>query len=307
VPILDEDRRQVGLTLVLADVTDFWRLDKMKSGLLSLVSHELKTPLTSMRMVLPLVLEEKLGPLTSRQRDLLSAAREDADRLHLIVENLLDMGRIESGKALLDVRPAEALDLVRRSLEPLRPVFEERGVDLRFDLPAPAPPASDAEPLLVKADATRIGHVFRNLLGNALRYTPAGGVVTVEVRPGKEEVEFRVSDTGSGIPREHLPRVFEKFFRAPGQSGESGAGLGLAIVKEVVEAHEGRVSAESREGRGATFRFTLPRAAGTAQRQPGRQPGRRHEEQWQEQCEERHDDVQPGEITTGALGAGGPQ
>jgi signal transduction histidine kinase len=248
-PIVDEQRNTVGLTIVLADITDFRRLDEMKNSLLATVSHELKTPLTSIRMILHLVVEQKVGPLTPRQRELLVAAREDSDRLHEIVENLLDMGRIESGKALMELRPADALGLVRGCVEPLRPAFAEKGVALYFDPPAAAP--------AVLADSARVRHVFDNLLGNALRYTPPGESVRVGLREALDGVEFTVSDTGPGIPHEYLHRVFEKFFRVPGQPGESGAGLGLAIVKDIIEAHGGSVTVESAPGQGTTFRFTL--------------------------------------------------
>jgi NtrC-family two-component system sensor histidine kinase KinB len=112
----------------------------------------------------------------------------------------------------------------------------------------------------VWADTQQIGHVFANLLSNALRYTDSGGKVTVSARTEEEQVQFSISDTGRGIPERYLPRIFDRFFRVPGQETESGIGLGLAIVKEIVEAHGGAVSVESREGEGSTFRFTLPRA-----------------------------------------------
>jgi two-component system, NtrC family, sensor histidine kinase KinB len=162
------------------------------------------------------------------------------------------MGRLESGHGLADVHPIPAGELVERSIEPLRSSFRDAGVTLQFD-DANTPAAGES----VLADPVRIGHVFANLLTNALRFTPAGGTVRVGLRPAGDRVEFSVSDTGPGIPRQYVYRVFEKFFRVPGQPGESGSGLGLAIVKDVVEAHSGHVGVESTAGRGATFRFTL--------------------------------------------------
>jgi signal transduction histidine kinase len=202
-----------------------------------------------MRMILHLVVEQKVGPLTPRQTELLVAAREDSDRLHEIIENLLDMGRIESGMALMELRPADPAELVWSCIEPMRPAFRAKGVTLQFDPPPATPP--------VLADPVRVRHVFNNLLANALRYTPAGGAVRVGLRQALDGVEFTVADTGPGIPHEFLHRVFEKFFRVPGQPGESGAGLGLAIVKDVIEAHGGAVTVESGSGHGTTFRFTL--------------------------------------------------
>jgi signal transduction histidine kinase len=249
-PIRDPTRRAIGATIVLADVTGLRRLDETKNSLLSLVSHELKTPLTSARMVLHLVADQKIGPLTPKQQDLLAAARDDADRLHQIVENLLDMSRIESGRALMDFQPIAPRELVERAMEPLTGMFQEVSLEVNIgpDLP------------LVSADTTRIGHVFANLLMNSLRHTPAGGHASISAAERGDWVEFTVRDTGSGIPRQYVHRVFEKFFRVPGQAGGSGSGLGLAIAKDVVEAHGGCIRVESIEGMGSTFAFTLRRS-----------------------------------------------
>lgn len=253
VPIRDEKSLLIGITLVLADVTDLRRLDEMKNGLLSMVSHELKTPLTSMRMVLHLVTEQKIGPLSQKQQELLSAARDDAERLHQIVENLLDMGRIESGKALMDMQPLAPRQMLDRAADAARPAFEAQGISLSIE------PIGDIG--AVMADPTRIGHVLGNLLSNALRHTPAGGRVSLSARAVDGWTEFAVTDDGAGIPRQYLHRVFEKFFRAPGQSGGSGSGLGLAIAKDIIEAHGGKIRVESADERGTTFAFTLRQAS----------------------------------------------
>jgi PAS domain S-box-containing protein len=253
VPILDEDDRQLlGVTVVLADVTNLRRLDEMKSGMLSVVSHELKTPLTSIRMGVHLLLEERIGSLTSQQNDLLVAVRDDSDRLNQIVENLLDMGRIEAGRALMDLRPERPETVVNDAVERWKTAYHDRGVELSTDVPAEVP--------AVTVDHNRIEHVFSNLLSNALKYTAPGGLVRIWAEPIADDhaVRFNVQDNGAGISAEHLPRIFERFFRVPGQSGSSGAGLGLAIAKEIVEAHGGRITVQSGKGAGTTFSFTLP-------------------------------------------------
>jgi signal transduction histidine kinase len=247
--IPDETSSIVGATIVLADVTGLRRLDEMKNNLLSLVSHELKTPLTSARMVLHLVSSGKIGALTAKQGELLAAARDDTDRLHQIVENLLDMSRIESGRALMDLRPVRPEELVQTCLEPLSAMFHSQQVSLTTEL--------DANLEIVLADAPRIGHVFANLLMNSLRHTSAGGRVVVGARRRRSMVEFWVRDNGSGIPRQHLRHVFDKFFRVPGQSSGAGSGLGLALVKHIVEAHGGKIRVSSAEGEGSLFAFTL--------------------------------------------------
>ena len=264
VPIEDPGHALLGVTLVLADVTNLRRIDEMKSGMLSVVSHELKTPLTSIRMGVHLLLEERVGTLTPKQAELLVAARDDADRLHDIIENLLDMGRMQAGRSLMDLRSSSPEELANAAADAIRPSYLDKGVALRVDVPAELP--------AVSVDADRLEHVFGNLLGNALKYTPAGGTVTVSAEPAGDAahaadrppaaVRFTVADTGLGIAKAHLPRIFERFYRVPGQPGATGAGLGLAIAKEIVEAHGGTATVDSVEGEGTRFGFTLPIAGG---------------------------------------------
>ncbi|NJD62903.1 MAG: HAMP domain-containing histidine kinase, partial [Deltaproteobacteria bacterium] len=251
VPILDSGRVPAGVVLVLQDITQQRRQDELKSGVISTVSHQLKTPLTSIRMAIHLLLEEKVGDLSSRQSDLLVAAREDADRLHTIVEELLDIGRIESGKARMDLQPLPPQRMVLEGLGPYRSAARDQGVSLSVDAPEDLP--------MVWADPTRIAHVFANLLSNALKYTQPGGRISLSARPEGRMVRFQVSDTGIGIPGKYLPHIYEQFFRVPDQGPGTGAGLGLAIVKEIVEAHGGTVGVESREGAGSAFTFSLRR------------------------------------------------
>ncbi len=256
-PILDDDHALLGVTVVLADVTNLRRLDEMKSGMLSVVSHELKTPLTSIRMGTHLLLEERLGELTEAQSEIVTTLRDDSNRLHQIIENLLDMGRMESGRGMMDLKPHGVDEIVSAATSPMESAFRDRGVNLTIDI------AHDLPRVLV--DPARIGHVFSNLLSNAMKYTPPGGEVFVIAAAsesmGGSMVEFSVKDTGHGIPKQHLERIFERFFRVPGQSGATGAGLGLAIAKEIVELHGGRLTVKSDEGKGATFTFTIPAAA----------------------------------------------
>jgi two-component system, NtrC family, sensor histidine kinase KinB len=252
IPILGGGVQPAGIVLVFKDVTQEREQEELKRGIISTVSHQLKTPLTSVRMAVHLLLEEKVGSLTPQQTELLVAAREDSDRLHGIINDLLDISRIESGKMEMDLRNVPPHTLVLEALEPFQMDFKDRGVDLMTEVAADLPE--------VRADTIRMHHVFANLLSNALRYTPPGGKVTVLAGADEGWVRFSVSDTGKGIPSQYLPRIFEQFFRVPEQGKESGVGLGLAIVKEIVEAHGGAISVESHEGKGSSFTFTLPRA-----------------------------------------------
>jgi signal transduction histidine kinase len=252
VPILDDERQATGVILVLQDVTQLRQQDEIKRGVISTVSHQLKTPLTSIRMAIHLLLEEKVGSLTGKQVELLVAARDDSDRLHAILNNLLDISRMEAGKARLEFREISPGSMVLEGLEPFWSAARDQGVTLNVALPVGLPE--------VWADPTRMNHVIGNLLSNALQHSLPGSTVTLSATADEEWVEFSIADTGPGIPRQYLSRIFEQFFRVPGHGKETGAGLGLAIVKEIVEAHGGSVRADSREGKGSTFFFTLRRA-----------------------------------------------
>ena len=252
VPILDSERLPRGVILVLQDVTQLQQQDEIKRDVIRTVSHQLKTPLTSIRMAIHLLLDEKVGELNEKQVDLLLAAREDSDRLHEILANLLDISRIVSGKVQMELVTISPQTLVMDAIEPYRRSAQDQGVaitvELRGDLPD------------VRVDTNRINHVFGNLLSNALRYTAPGGTISIAARAEEECVRFSISDTGAGIPSPYLPRIFEPFFRVPGQGQDAGAGLGLAIAKEIVEAHGGKIAVESQEGKGTTFIFMLKKA-----------------------------------------------
>src|SRR5437868_11362148 len=167
-----------------------------------------------------------------------------------MIENLLDLARLESKGPGLDLRPEQPAELLRQAADAVRPRAEDKGVGLtveaRPDLPA------------VAADAQRVSHALHNLLDNALRYTPPGGRIQLTATADDGKVTLAVGDTGPGIPAEYLPHVFDRFFRVPGQSQEGGTGLGLAIVREVTTAHGGTVSCASRPGQAATIRLSLP-------------------------------------------------
>jgi signal transduction histidine kinase len=169
--------------------------------------------------------------------------------LHKIIEGLLDMGRLESGRVELDLHPQSVEKLITDAMAPLEAAFQDRGIDVEIEVPEDAP--------RVLADPARIDHVFTNLLTNALKFTNPGGRVKLRAEPEDGVVRFIVEDTGVGIPREHLSRVFDRFYRILRDGQPGGAGLGLAIAKEIVEAHGGKIDVQSEEGRGSRFSFTL--------------------------------------------------
>jgi len=240
----------LGAAVALTDVTKFHLVDRLKSDMVSTVSHELKTPLTSVQMAIHLLLEEVVGPLTPKQLELLLAARQDSDRILGMINDLLDLTRIEQGRVKLDLQPQTVSALVEGALDRVRSRAEDAGIAietrLRGDLPE------------VMVDHDRIEHVFDNLIVNAIQHTARGGTIRVEAAARGDKVQFAVEDSGEGIPAEQLPRVFEKFYRIPTTRHQGGAGLGLAIVREVVLAHGGEIEVQSEAGKGTRFTFTLP-------------------------------------------------
>jgi signal transduction histidine kinase len=250
-PVYAEQGGIVGTTVILQDVTKLHRFDELKNDLVATVAHEFRTPLTSLRMAIHLCLEEAAGPVTEKQADLLYAAREDCERLQTIVDELLDLARLQAGRIQLQPLPTAVSSLVEAAVEARHAAAAEQDVQLEAVI---HPEAGD-----VWVDRERVQIVFANLLTNALRHTPAGGRIEVRAKPVNNAVRFEVADTGEGIPHQYLHQVFEKFYRIPGAAGGS-AGLGLSIAKEIVEAHGGEIGVESEVGRGSTFWFTLPLA-----------------------------------------------
>jgi signal transduction histidine kinase len=248
--LYDADGGITGAAVTLQDVTRLRHFDELKTDLVATVAHEFRTPLTSLRMAVHLCLEEAAGPLTPKQAELLHGAREDCERMQTMVDDLLDLSRIEGG--MLDVRPqpVEVEALLERALEAEQAAAAEAGVDLRQEAPPGLP--------RVVADRDRIHLVLVNLVSNAIRHTPRGGLVRLVAAEGPDgQVTLRVTDSGQGIPREFQPRIFEKFFRLPG-ADVGGAGLGLFIARETVRAHKGDIGVDSAPGAGTSIWFTLP-------------------------------------------------
>jgi len=241
-----------GVTIVLQDVTRLMRFDELKNDLVATVAHEFRTPLTSLHMATHLLAEEAAGPLTEQQADLINAARRDCERLQGIVDDVLDLSRIQAGRIELHAKPVDARWLLAQAAAGVETSARASGLALAVEAP------DDALPVL--ADPERADVVLTNLLGNAVRYTPSGGKIVARAKGAGPSVRFEVSDTGPGIPRQYQERIFERFFRVPGGK-RGGVGLGLYISREIVRAHGGEMGVESEEGKGSTFWFTLPAAS----------------------------------------------
>jgi len=225
-------------------------VEQFTSDFLGMLSHDLHTPLTAIKGSLDVVLEEEIGP--ELKEELLIIARENTERLFRMVSDILDLVRMEAGRLEVHKEPFDLSLALQGAVGRLRPLAVEKSLSLDLFLHGAIP--------LLPADPLRMEQVFLTLLSNAIKFTPPGGAITVEVFARGREVEVIVADTGIGIPEEHLPRIFEKFSRIP-LEGErvEGTGLGLAICQAIIEGHGGRIWAESQVGAGSRFHFTLPR------------------------------------------------
>jgi signal transduction histidine kinase/HAMP domain-containing protein len=248
-PVYDRELNVTGATIVLQDVTRLRRFDELKSDLVATVAHEFRTPLTSLRMAIHLSLEGAAGPLNEKQLDLLHAARLDCERLQAMVDDLLDLSRIEGGRIQIVPRPTPVGSLLGGARATHLAAAEQRALALVDE------GANDLPDVL--ADPERLPLVLHNLIENALAHTPTGGRISLRALRHESGVRFEVEDTGPGIPPEHRSAVFDKFFRAPGAPA-GGAGLGLFIAREIVRGHGGEIGVDEGAKGGSLIWFTLP-------------------------------------------------
>jgi signal transduction histidine kinase len=224
----------------------------MKDEFISLISHELRTPLTSINGYVALLLEGEAGPLAEEQREFLTIVRKNADRLMGLVNELLDLSRIEAGKVELNRARLDLGPLIRDVASSLRLQIEAKGQQLELDLADDLPS--------VWADPDRVTQILTNLVSNAHKYTPAGGSIFVRARGQDGRVRVEVRDTGIGLAPDEQAQLFTRFFRARNKATREvgGTGLGLAITRSLIELHGGEISVTSAPGQGSTFCCTLP-------------------------------------------------
>ncbi len=250
-PVYGEARSVTATCIILQDVTRLRRFEELRNDVVATVAHEFRTPLTSLHMAIHLCLDPKVGTVNEKQADLLHAAREDCARLQELVNDLLDLSRIQTGKVEMARQPVAVRELLDAAVAAHKVAADEKSVRMLADR-APTD-------LQVLADFNRLSLVLSNLVVNAVRHTPTGGNVELHFTVAEGNVRFEVKDTGEGIPPEYRERIFEKFFQVPG-SKSGGSGLGLTIAREIVLAHGGKIGVESEVGKGSTFWFTLPLA-----------------------------------------------
>ena len=227
-------------------------LDRMKADFFASMSHELRTPLTSIKEGTGLLLDGVGGDTTQKQRKLLTILAEESNRLISVVNSLLDLSKMEAGMMAYDFEIAHVDPLIKRAISEITPLLEAKGIRLESELDANLPP--------LRIDPERILQVLRNLLGNAVKFTPKGGSVGVAAKPAHGNLAISVKDSGPGIPTESLTSIFEKFNQGSRRTphARQGTGLGLAIANSIITSHGGKIWAESELGKGSTFIFVLP-------------------------------------------------
>ena len=235
---------------------DLAALDRLKAEFVSVASHELKTPLTVIRGYVSLLRDEVYGSVTPEQKKVLVSVGDQTDRLGRLIQQLLDISRFEAGVGRLDIREID----VQLFLDEFATSFEALAVQNEIDFKLEVDPKL---PATIEGDSDRLNEVVGNLLSNAFKFTSRGGRITLRAKQARSNgsgVVIEVSDTGVGIPTDQLPRIFEKFYQVENEAQPKsvGTGLGLAISKEITEAHGGTISADSRVGKGTTFRVYLP-------------------------------------------------
>jgi len=250
-PALGPNKAVAGTVTVLEDITAFKQLDEMKSDFVNMVAHELRSPLVSIRQLNSVLLEGLAGPLEEKQQDFVKRGMNKIDSLLELINDLLDVAKIEAGKYVQHQVPTDIGQIIEETVALMEPRAKEQGITLTH---------SYHNLKLVQADPKNIEEIFNNLVSNAINYSPEGGRVTITARGLAEYMEIKVEDTGVGIPPEELPKIFDKFYRVkhPKTRQVIGTGLGLAIVRGVIEAHHGTIDVESIPDKGTTFRILLP-------------------------------------------------
>ncbi|MFD2569095.1 ATP-binding protein [Spirosoma soli] len=247
-----EDQSQLaGYVIVLENITSYKELDLAKTNFIATVSHELKTPLSSIKMSLKLLEDTRIGQLNDEQKQLITNVRDDADRLLNLTGELLNMAQVESGQIQLNLKPVAPADIIHYATNALRVQGEQKHVSFDTNVSTNLPH--------VKADPDKASWVLVNFLSNAVRHSPEENHVEISAQQLNGFVEFRVRDHGAGIRPEHQDRVFDRYFKAPGRNGQSsGTGLGLAISSEFIQSMNGQIGLDTNVTDGAAFYFRLP-------------------------------------------------
>jgi two-component system phosphate regulon sensor histidine kinase PhoR len=248
-----EDGEAAGGLVVLQDFTELRRLEGLRREFIANISHELRTPLACIKGLIETLQEGAIeDPMAAKI--FLERANAETDRLAQLLQQLGELSRLESGQVTMNIEPKDISPLLYKAAQRLQFQADKAGLDLVINAPADLPK--------VVADEERIEQVIINLLHNAIKFTPPGGKVSLKAKQDGDVVALSIDDTGIGIRADDLPHIFERFYKIDKSRSSEGTGLGLAIAKHIVQAHGGNIWAESTEGKGSTFTFTLPIASG---------------------------------------------
>ena len=249
--ILDvtNNKEVIGQVIVLRNITIFHELNEAKTNFIATVSHELKTPISSIKMTTQLLSDKRTGPLTDDQEQLVNSISDDAERLLKITSELINMTQVETGNIQFNLQPTPIASIVEEAVDAVLIQSQQKNISIVTDTPEPSPK--------IHADKEKTTWVLINLLTNAIKYSHESSVIEIHSRTNNGQVEISVKDHGRGIDEKYLTRIFDRYFKVPGSQERSRTGLGLAISKEFIEAQGGKIWVNSRIGEGSEFGFSF--------------------------------------------------
>ncbi|MBM7868580.1 signal transduction histidine kinase [Clostridium pascui] len=251
--VRDTEAKINGIIILLQNVTNLKQLEQIKSDFISTISHEFKTPLTSIMIGASLILDASIGSLNESQHQIINTIQEDGEKLNTLVNNLLQLSKLECSDSIFNIMPCSITNLVNNAISDFCEQAFSAKINLHYEAKENLP--------YINADPEKTSWVLNNLISNALKYTQAGGEIIINTFTNQNSMYVSVSDTGSGIPKEYHEEIFNRFVQVRGENSDvKGTGLGLAIAKEIVKAHGGEIWCESKLGYGSVFTFTLPLA-----------------------------------------------
>lgn len=249
IPTGEKEEKEIGNVILLKNITEYKELDFAKTNFIATVSHEFKTPISSIKMSLQLLENEHIGALNEEQKNLVESIKDDSNRLLKITSELLNVTQVESGSVQLSMRVVNVSDIVDYALNANKNAAEQKSIHLQINLPA--------QPLHIYADKEKTAWVLNNIISNAIRYSYDHSIIIITISAKNDQVIFSVTDSGQGISPEYIPKIFDRYFRIPNTKKE-GTGLGLSISKEFMEAQKGSIEVQSEYGKGSCFSIKLP-------------------------------------------------
>lgn len=249
IPTGEEHEKSIGNVILLQNITEYKELDFAKTNFIATVSHEFKTPISSIKMSVQLLENNQIGPLNAEQKDLIDSIKDDTNRLLRITSELLNVTQVESGSIQLNLLPTNTQEMLNYAISANKNAAEQKQIELRTSTPTPTPE--------VFVDSEKTAWVLTNLISNAIRYSYEHSIINISISSDKDTVKFSIIDSGQGIAPQYLSKIFDRYFRIPGTQKE-GTGLGLSISKEFIEAQGGKIEVESEFGKGSKFSVILP-------------------------------------------------